>query len=199
MYNLLHTSQRERQVRSLQSTLKSFYFHDRNVTRKKKIPWRNRNHEWNCSIKVWRHGWGRREDNVSGERNELGLLGAGNIQADDTRLLNVPPLDESCHWRGTVVSLVTVIKARKRATRGSPGVPKHWWAQCLCSAGLRALEQWPGAQSSCITRQKKMAHQPFLQQNPLDGHNRMQRMPCLTGTLGHAGFKSPFYYHGHCS
>lgn len=25
------------------------------------------------------------------ERKELGLLGAGNIQADDTRLLNVPP------------------------------------------------------------------------------------------------------------
>lgn len=37
MYNLLHTSQREKEtIRSLQSTPKSSYFHDRNVTRKKK-------------------------------------------------------------------------------------------------------------------------------------------------------------------
>lgn len=196
MYNLLHTSQRERQVRSLQSTLKSFYFHDRNVTRKKKNPMeksQSRMKLQHKSLAAWVGE--KRGQSIRRREERVGITWGREHPGRWHQIAERSSLD----GRGTVVSLVTVVKARNRATRGSPGVLQHWWAQRLCSAGLRALEQWPGAQSSCITRQKKMAHQPFLQQNPLDGHNRMQRMPCLTGTLGHAGFKSPFYYHGHCS
>lgn len=36
------------------------------------------------------------------------------------------------------------MKARNRVPRGSPGVPQHWCTQCLCSAGLRALNNGQG-------------------------------------------------------
>lgn len=165
MYNLLHTSlrERDRQLRSLQSTQKSSYFHERNATRKKKNPRRSNNYEWNCSIKVWWCGLGEEGKLLmffrDGERNRWRLFGAGNFQANTAGLLNIP-LDQSHHWSAGDYLVTTVSK--KQGHQGLPRGPLN--TSDPVSVLCKDQEPWnnsQGAQSSCITRQEKQCINHF--------------------------------------
>lgn len=203
MYNLLHTSQREKEtIRSLQSTPKSSYFHDRNVTRKKK-PWGNHHHERKCSIKFWGWGWGLgKEENPShffpGWRKEwVKTTWGSNFWVDDTRLLNVP-LDQDRHWRGRC-QFSGNHEGKKQGYQGLPWGPSTWVGPVsLCSAWLRALEQWPGAQGSCITRQENSTSVVSAAESS-GWPQRDAENAVLEWHTGTCRFQSPFYYHSHCS
>lgn len=163
MYNLLHTSLREKETDNwdLYKALRNLPISMREMSpERKKIPRRSNNYEWNCSIKIWWCGLGEKRETplhvFSGMERGMGgrLFGAGNFQADTTGLLNIP-LDQSHHWRAQVTIWWQLWRQETRPPGAPPGPLNTSDPVSLFCAGPRALEQRPGAQSSCITRQEK--------------------------------------------
>lgn len=149
MYNLLHTSQREKETDNwdLYKALRNLPISMREMSpERKKTPWRSHNYEWNCSISLVMRVGGEEGNSTPFFFRDGGngwrLSGAGNFRADTAGLLNIP-LDQRRHWRAQVTIWWQLWRQETRPP-GAPWGLSTLVTQCLCS--VQDQEPWNNGQ-----------------------------------------------------